>query len=140
MRTVFADTFYWISFFNPNDVWYKQVRNVTKSLEPLRIVTTEDVLSEVLTFYSNSGLRTRQRTVELVKGILASEDMRVIKQSHELFLAGLDLYERRLDKGYSLTDCISMNVMRQFNINEVLTHDKHFTQEGFAVLFKSYEN
>jgi uncharacterized protein len=140
MRTIFADTFYWISFFNPNDVWYKQVRNVTKSLEPFQIVTTEDVLSEVLTFYSNSGLKTRQRTVELVKGILASADMQVIKQSHELFIAGLDLYERRLDKGYSLTDCISMNVMRQFNINEVLTHDKHFTQEGFSILFKSYEN
>ena len=43
MRTVFADTFYWISFFNPNDVWYKQVRDVTRLLEPLQIVTTEDV-------------------------------------------------------------------------------------------------
>jgi hypothetical protein len=26
-----------------------------------------------------------------------------------LFLEGLDLYERRLDKQYSLTDCISMH-------------------------------
>jgi len=121
MRTVFADTFYWISFFNPNDVWYKQVRDVTRLLEPLQIVTTEDVLSEVLTFYSNSGLRMRRRTVELVKGILGSDDIQVVKQSHELFLAGIDLYERRLDKGYSLPDCASMNVMRQLNINEVLT-------------------
>jgi predicted nucleic acid-binding protein len=140
MRTVFADTFYWISFFNPNDVWYNQVRTVTRSLEPLRIVTTEDVLSEVLTFYANSGLRMRQRTVELVKGIMTSDNIQVIKQSHELFLLGLDLYERRLDKGYSLPDCISMNVMKQLNIDEVLTHDKHFAQEGFSILFKSLEN
>jgi uncharacterized protein len=121
MRTVFADTFYWISFFNPNDAWYKQVRDVTRLLEPLQIITTEDVLSEVLTFYSNSGLRMRRRT-------------------HELFLAGIDLYERRLDKGYSLPDCTSMNVMRQLNINEVLTHDKHFAQEGFLILFERLEN
>gem|GEM_PF-4915930 len=66
LRKNYEDCFCWISFFNPNDVWYKQVRNVTKSLEPLYIVTTEDVLSEVLIFYSNSGLRTRQRTVELI--------------------------------------------------------------------------
>jgi uncharacterized protein len=139
MRTVFADTFYWISFFNPNDIWYKQVRTITRSLEPLSIVTTEDVLSEVLTFYSNSGLTIRQRTVELVRGILESDDIQVIKQSHELFLEGLDLYERRLDKGYSLPDCISMNVMEKLDINQVLTHDKHFTQEGFLILFKDLE-
>jgi uncharacterized protein len=102
-------------------------------------VTTEDVLSEVLTFYSNSGLKIRQRTVELVRGILESDDIQVIKQSHELFLEGLDLYERRLDKGYSLPDCISMNVMKKLDINQVLTHDKHFTQEGFLILFKDLE-
>ncbi len=140
MKKVFADTFYWISFCNPNDIWYKQVRNITRSLEPLRIVTTEDVLSEVLTFYANSGVKIRQRTVELVRGIMASDDIELVKQSHELFLMGLDLYERRLDKGYSLPDCISMTVMKQLNINEVLTHDKHFSQEGFSILFKSWEN
>ncbi len=40
-----------------------------------------------------------------------------------------------LDKGYSLTDCISMQTMKSFSITEVLTHDKHFAQEGFTVLF-----
>ena len=45
----------------------------------------------------------------------------------------MSLYEQRLDKGYSLTDCISMNVMKQLNITEVLSHDKHFTQEGFTI-------
>lgn len=38
------------------------------------------------------------------------------------------------DKGYSLTDCISMNVMRAQGMAEVLTHDGHFAQEGFTIL------
>jgi predicted nucleic acid-binding protein len=38
------------------------------------------------------------------------------------------------DKGYSLTDCISMNVMRDRGINDVLTQDKQFAQEGFNIL------
>jgi predicted nucleic acid-binding protein len=58
----------------------------------------------------------------------------VMTQSHESFLAGLALYERRADKQYSLVDCISMNVMRQRRIREILTHDRHFEQEGFVRL------
>ncbi len=46
----------------------------------------------------------------------------------------MSLYESRLDKGYSLTDCISMTVMRERNISDVLTHDNHFRQEGFKIL------
>jgi predicted nucleic acid-binding protein len=61
--------------------------------------------------------------------------VQVIPQDHESFVAGLNLYEKRLDKGYSLTDCISMNTMNQLEIIEVLTHDQHFTQEGFIILF-----
>jgi predicted nucleic acid-binding protein len=45
------------------------------------------------------------------------------------------LYEQRPDKAYSLTDCISMQVMRREGLTEVLTNDHHFIQEGFRVLF-----
>jgi len=55
-------------------------------------------------------------------------------QSHQTFLDGLALYKARPDKDYSLTDCISMQAMRQEGITEILTHDGHFTQEGFTVL------
>lgn len=60
-----------------------------------------------------------------------------MEQSHQSFLGGLNLYEQRVDKGYSLTDCVSMNTMRKLGIREVLTHDRHFAQEGFVVLFDS---
>jgi predicted nucleic acid-binding protein len=55
-------------------------------------------------------------------------------QKQALFISGLTLYEARLDKSYSLTDCVSMVVMQQEEIQEVLTHDKHFAQEGFTIL------
>ena len=50
------------------------------------------------------------------------------------FLNGLTLYSARPDKGYSLTDCISMVTMRQEGLHQVLTHDDHFSQEGFIRL------
>lgn len=52
-------------------------------------------------------------------------------------LNGLELYGQRLDKGYSLTDCISMVIMKQMGIEQILTRDHHFIQEGFTILFPS---
>ena len=49
-------------------------------------------------------------------------------------MAGLELYEHREDKEYSLTDCISMFAMREHKITRALTNDHHFAQEGFEVL------
>jgi predicted nucleic acid-binding protein len=60
----------------------------------------------------------------------------VIPQSHESFLAGLDLYRARPDKGYSLTDCVSMQAMRREGLRDALTNDRHFEQEGFRALFR----
>jgi len=46
------------------------------------------------------------------------------------------LYAARPDKGYSLTDCISMQTMRRKGLVEVFTNDLHFEQEGFRALFR----
>jgi predicted nucleic acid-binding protein len=135
MKQIFADTFYWIALLNPKDDWYNSVIKVSQSIANSQIITTEEVLTEVLTFYSNSGSRQRKRTVNFIKQIMNNPAVQVIPQDHESFVAGLNLYEKRLDKGYSLTDCISMNTMNQLEIIEVLTHDQHFTQEGFIILF-----
>ena len=45
------------------------------------------------------------------------------------------MYKDRPDKEYSLTDCLSMQVMCQEGLTEALTNDPHFTQEGFHILF-----
>ena len=110
MRRLFADTLSWFALFVPTDEWHERAGSF--DLADVALVTTEEVLSEFLP----------DRKVE------------VVIQSHQSFLAGLALYERRPDKQYSLVDCISMNVMRQRNIREILTHDRHFSQEGFARL------
>jgi len=44
----------------------------------------------------------------------------------------MDLYRRRQDKDWSLTDCISFVVMADEGLTESLTADRHFEQAGFA--------
>jgi predicted nucleic acid-binding protein len=103
-------------------------------LQGVRIFTPEEVLIEVLAFFSGRGRHLRQLASATVRSISANAGMRVIPQSSQTFLAGLDLFEARPDKGYSLTDCISMEAMRRHGITGILTHDGHFMQEGFTVL------
>ena len=47
---------------------------------------------------------------------------------------GLSLYEKRLDKDWGLTDCISFVVIQREEIIEAFTSDKHFEQAGFVGL------
>lgn len=42
--------------------------------------------------------------------------------------------EATLANCYSHTDCLSMLIKRERGITDVLTHDAHFTQEGFHIL------
>jgi len=62
------------------------------------------------------------------------EAIEVLPQTRQSLLQGLELYKARSDKSYSLTDCVSMVTMRERNIADVLTHDRHFAQEGFRLL------
>jgi len=89
-----------------------------------------------MNFLSTYGIQRRQKTVKLIKDIMVNPNILVAQQTRDSFLQGLNLYENRLDKEYSLTDCISMEVMKKLNITEILTHDKHFSQEGFMLLFR----
>jgi predicted nucleic acid-binding protein len=136
MRTVFADTHYWIALANPKDEWHARAMEASASLQPLRIVTTDEVLVEFLAYFSNFGFDARKLAVRLVHTILDNANVRVVPQTHESFLAGFQLYESRLDEAYSLTDCVSMETMRAHHLAEVLTHDEHFAEEGFVVLVR----
>lgn len=63
MKNIFADTFYWVSLLNPKDEWYNRVNNISDTLGQFRIITIDEVLVEMLAFYSNSGFQVRQRAV-----------------------------------------------------------------------------
>jgi predicted nucleic acid-binding protein len=134
MRRVFADAMYWIAAANRKDQWHGKVVNVIRSLGQATLVTTEEVFDEFLTHYSGHGPALRTVAARTVEKALSNPLVIVRPQSHQSFLDGFALYKARTDKEYSLTDCISMQAMRAEDITEILTHDGHFTQEGFTIL------
>ena len=136
MKRAFADTFYWIATTDPGDEWHERALQVSMSLGSTRIVTTDAVLIEFVNYFSRYGSTMRSKAAAVTKRILQDEDTEVVAQHRAALLGGLMLYEGRPDKDYSLTDCISMQVMRELGLFEVLTHDQHFAQEGFVVLLR----
>jgi predicted nucleic acid-binding protein len=134
VTSVFADTSYWIALTDPRDQWHERAVAAAQSLGATRVVTTEEVLTEFLAFFAARGRHFREVAVLTVRSILQDQSVEVVHQTHDSFLAGLAYYENRPDKRYSLTDCVSMNVVRVRGLIDVLTNDEHFRQEGFDTL------
>ena len=131
MRIVFVDTFYWIARINPRDQWHRKALELSTSLKDALLFTSEPVLIELSNYFSNYGPEMREAVALIIRYILDDVSIQVFPYNLE---ERPMLFEARLDKGYSMTDCISMSIMRGLKMTEVLTHDHHFAQEGFITL------
>ena len=136
MKEIIVDTAYWIARIEPADQHREAALKARAALGRAHLVTTEEVLVEVFSGVSRASETVRRAAVALVRRLLHDPGVTVLAQSHESFLAGLGLYEKRLDQGYSLVDCVSMSVMRGRRIREALTSDRHFAREGFRALME----
>jgi uncharacterized protein len=128
----FVDSWFFIAHVDKSDPHHRNARRLDAVLPSRVLLTHESVLTEVLAFFAEDEEYFRQAAADAVRAALRT--MEVLSVDRILFLRALELYERRRDKHYSLTDCLSMVVMRDRNITHVLTNDHHFSQEGFTVL------
>ncbi|MBX6314101.1 MAG: type II toxin-antitoxin system VapC family toxin [Isosphaeraceae bacterium] len=131
MRTIFADTFYYLALLSPRDTAHSQAITISVGLSA-RLVTTEYVLTKVADALAAS--RDRPRFLGLLATQEADPDVTIIPASPDLFQRGVDLYRRRPDKDWPLTDCLSFVVMGDVGATEALTGDHHFQQAGFVAL------
>jgi len=137
VRRVFVDSSFYIATLNTGDdlhgVAIATARNLIAAGDA-RFVTSDAIIMEVLAYSAPRGATQRSAAVRLVERIRRARDTEIVEQSRDLLDAAIALYDRRADKTYSLTDCMSMVICRRQGIGEVLTHDHDFVQEGFAIL------
>jgi predicted nucleic acid-binding protein len=133
MKPQFADTSFFVSYLNARDPKHSlAVDYMARSSTP--IVTTMWVLAELGNYLA--GTSARRLFVPLVKNLRSEPRITIIAADNTLFDRGLELYARRPDKEWSLTDCISFLVMKARKITDALTEDHHFEQAGFRALLK----
>lgn len=131
MTAIFADSFYYIALLNPSDRHHNAAVEATRQL-PAPLLTTGRVLIEVGDALSAPGVRSR--THRLLDRLLVDPTVTVITDAVPWLARGLELYGKRADKSWSLTDCVSFEVMAAHGITDALTGDHHFTQAGFRAL------
>lgn len=133
---VFVDTSYLIAILEPTDDRHEKAKTVSRSLDGYQQVTSEMVLTELLNAFCTRGKFFRQMVLNVLDDLRSDSNVEIIPQSSELFEQACQYYRQRPDKQYSLTDCASMVIMKEKEIDQVLTHDHHFQQEGFIALLR----
>lgn len=118
---------------NEDDAAHAQAAAFTETFDG-KMVTTDWVLVEVADAMSGKG--DRERLIDFLRFFKSRRNVRVVRASGEWFERGMDLYGRRRNKEWSLTDCISITVMQHQRLTDVLTADHHFEQAGFNALLK----
>lgn len=101
-----------------------------------RLLTHNYVLAELVAL---ALVRRFPRSVVLVfmMDLLNNPDIEMVWVSEQLHREAVELLRDRQDKTYSLCDAVSFILMRQHGMNEALTTDRHFEQEGFVRLLQS---
>jgi predicted nucleic acid-binding protein len=132
----FVDTVCWIALLNKDDELHMVADSEYKRLmnSGVRFVTTSAVLNE--TANSLSRPQFRAAVVEFYRRLQTSFRIEIVFVNEYLWNKGWKLYEERLDKSWSLTDCFSFVVMQEREIKETLSTDRHFEQAGFRAILR----
>lgn len=137
MRSVFADSGYWIALWRGKDALHERAMTLAESLGTTTpVVTTQLVLIEALDAMSGAGEVHRRFAVQMVREMERNPDIEIIVHTAAQFDAALQRYEARPDQTWSLTDCASFLVMEARGITEALAHDRDFEQAGFVALLR----
>jgi predicted nucleic acid-binding protein len=133
MNTVFADSYFYLALLNARDAGHALAKETARSFMG-RVITTQWVLVEVAD--ALCGEVDRPKFIRLITSLKLQTNVTVVPADSALFDRGIDLFRSRLDKHWSLTDCLSFIVMNDYGLDEAFTADAHFEQAGFRALLR----
>jgi predicted nucleic acid-binding protein len=133
---IFVDTSHLIAMLNRRDQHHARAAEWTRAVTAARtrLVTTEAVLWEWLNACASPVFR--HRAAEGYARIRRDPRVETIPADDRRTRAAVALYAARIDKSWSLTDCLSFEVMQERQIRAALTSDQHFEQAGFEALLR----
>src|SRR5262245_6517918 len=120
MNDAFADTFYWLALLNPFDAYHDAVKQVRV---PDRLLVTDAVRLEVMDAFCKRS--RRPMAVTFWEETSSDPQVVIYPLSESLLRRGAELYADRMDKDWSLTDCISFVLMKDQGVGVGLTNDHH---------------
>lgn len=130
---ILLDTGYFLALVRPRDALFPRAQAWAQAVSG-EFLVTEYVLWETANALSQPAERPKFHA--LLARLQSSPVTELLAASLELWQAGVQLHAERIDKEWSLTDCISFLVMWQRGIVQALAYDHHFEQAGFEALLR----
>jgi hypothetical protein len=133
-KAVFLDTGFAIALTSPRDRYHARAVHLADELKTSgsAIITTHAVLLEIGAALAKVSYR--EAAVSIIEMLENDADVEIIPLQDDLFVEAFELFRGRMDKEWSLTDCMSFVVMRQRGIQFALAADIHFQQAGFKAM------
>ena len=100
MSKIFADTFFWIALTNVLGEGHRRANALLQAATAGQLVTTQEVLTEYLNYFS--GFKNRSRATLLALNILQNPVVHVLAQSPDSFQSGFNLYRAQGLQPYRL--------------------------------------
>jgi len=129
----FLDAAFVIALTSVRDQDHARAIELAEEYDGKSLLTKDAVLLEI-----GNALARRNRTqaAAMIQRLLAAEHVTVVRLTPELFERAFAFYTTHRDKEWGMTDCISFVVMRDKEMADALTSDRHFVQAGFRALMR----
>lgn len=135
MSKTFLDAGFLVACANRRDQHHECAQRLATVYERRPLVTTDAVILEVGNALAGEF---RSLAVELIRHLLESRDIQVVHLEPSLLDKAFEFFCDYDDKTWGLVDCVSFVVMRELDIVDALTYDKHFVQAGFRALMREF--
>ncbi len=134
---LFVDASGWAEPVLLNTDHYAEMASFSQSLltshRPL--VTTDDVLAEVVALLTARAHSMQRRDIlHFTDAILGLPQVHIVHVDEAMYSDAWRLLHHTLDKDWPLVDAASFVVMRQRQITDAFSSDRHFSQAGFLRL------
>ena len=133
---VFVDTAYLVALTNAADVHHARSQTMGKAWarEKRTFVTTDAGLIEYANFFARSPLRALAASA--IPRLRGTRGWTIFAVERALLSRAEHRYAKHGDKSWSMTDCLSMEIMKDASLTAVATTDMHFAQAGFRPLMR----
>lgn len=134
MKKIFVDTSGWIAILVSSDQYHNNAVKIY--LECIaagcNFVTHEGILLEVGN--ALAGSKSRETVIHFLATVSNSSRIELIPFSPSFIDDGWNLFFDRMDKEWGIVDCLSFVLMKNLELKEALSADRHFEQAGFRKL------
>ncbi|MBI4067615.1 type II toxin-antitoxin system VapC family toxin [Candidatus Gottesmanbacteria bacterium] len=137
---VFADTGFFIAYYNHKDQFHHNAQQILKILksqyQELEILLTDYVYDEALIALLKSHPKIGYKRAETFdRDVFIKRKVTFIFISESLFQSARTIFFRyNKDKIWSFTDCTSFALMKDYGLRDVLTFDSNFKEMGFRIV------